>query len=100
MWVKCSDESKVLIFATEGESQLTYTKPKEISCEEKITIKVGRVGQILIMMRNGQSGSFNLEADSTSGAVGIIIGIIAGLLVVGGIVGAVIWKKKRDAKLS
>ena len=52
------------------------------------------------MMRNGQSGTFNLLAEEAAGPAGIIIGVVAGVLVVGGIIGAVIWKKRRDAKLS
>ena len=52
------------------------------------------------MMKNGQKANFNLSAEAASGPAGIIIGIIAGVIIIGGIVGAVIWKKRRDAKLS
>ena len=52
------------------------------------------------MMRNGEKGNFNLQAEQAAGSAGIIIGIIAGVVVVGGIIGGIIWKKKRDAKLS
>ena len=27
MWVKCSDDTNVLLYATEGESQTSYNKP-------------------------------------------------------------------------
>jgi len=60
MWVDCTDDSKMVLYATEGESQTSYSKPTKISCNEKQKVPVKRVGQILIMMSNDQSGSFNL----------------------------------------
>lgn len=100
MWAVCKDGSNVLMYATEGESQTTYNKPREISCGDKQIVRIGRVGFILIMMKNGQKDTFNLQAEAASGPTGIIIGTVSGVTVIGGIVGAVVWKKRRDAKLS
>jgi hypothetical protein len=49
-----------MLYASEGESQTAQENPRKIDCDEKHLVKPNRVGQIIVMMRNGQRGSFYL----------------------------------------
>lgn len=100
MWVDCGDETNVVIYAAEGESSTVYNKPNEIKCNDKNTVQINRVGFILVMMKNQGRTTFNLYAEAKKSPLGIIIGVVVGVLVVGGIIGFLCWKKRRDAKLS